>query len=342
MPFERPSLRDLVARTLADTQSRLSADELLRRSDAVVYARVLAGASHELHGHLQWIAQQVIYDTADAEFLERWASIWGIVRKPAQAAAGSVTATGSGSIPAGTLYRRADGAEFEVTASTAAPGAVPLQAVIPGTDGNTTTGESLTLMTPIAGVNTAAVVISLINGSDLEADAGLRERFLARIRRPPNGGSADDYVMWALEVPGVTRAWVFPQELGAGTVTVRFVRDGDSVIIPDAGEVAAVQDHLDSVRPVTAQVHAFGPEPVPLDFSIELIPSTPEVKAAVEASLADLLRREAAPGSTILLSHIREAISVAAGEFDHVLTEPSANVTHTAAEMAIMGEITWL
>lgn len=340
--FERPTLRELVTRTLADTISRLTPDEVLRRADARVYARVLAGASHELHGHLQWVAGQVIYDTAEAEFLERWASLWNITRKPAEFASGSVAAVGAGTVLAGALYRRADGAEFEVTASTLVPADVPLRAVVAGAGGNTAVGAQLSLMTPVAGVSTVATVVSMVNGSDIEDDASLRARFLARIRRPPNGGSAADYVQWALEVPGVTRAWVFPQEAGAGTVTVRFVRDGDTPIIPDAGEIAAVQAHLDEVRPVTAQVYVFAPTAVPLNFSIQLIPSAPEVRAAVAAALADLLQRESAPGATILLSHIREAISTAAGEVDHVLTVPSANVTHTSAQMATMGTITWL
>lgn len=340
--FDRPTLRDLVTRTLADALSRLADTDQLRRADATVYARVLAGASHEMHGHLQWIAEQVIYDTADAEFLERWASLWKITRKPAAAAQGSVTASGAGLVPAGTLYRRGDGGEFAALASSAVPGVVPVQAVAVGADGNTPAGTELSLMTPIAGVSTVAVVAEISGGADEELDASLRDRFLARIRRAPNGGSAGDYVQWALQVPGVTRAWVFPQELGASTVTVRFVRDGDTPIIPDALEVQAVQDHLNVVRPVTAQVHAFAPTAVPLPFSILLAPSTPEARAAVAASLADLLQREAAPGATILLSHIREAISTAAGERDHTLTVPAANVVHTPSQMAVMGAITWL
>lgn len=340
--FDRPTLRELVERTLADVLSRLTGDELLRRSDARVYARVLAGASHELHGHLQWIAQQIIYDTADDEFLVRWASMWDILRKPAEFAGGSVAATGAGTLTAGALYRRADGAEFEVTDDTVVPGSVPLRAVLAGAAGNTDAGVSFSLMTPIGGVSTVATVESMVNGSDAEKIEELRARFLERIRKPPNGGSAHDYVMWAKEVPGVTRAWVFPQELGPGTVTVRFVRDGDASIIPDAGEVAAVQAYIDEMRPVTAQVHVFAPTPAPVNFTIQLMPSTPEVKAAVAASLADMLVREAAPGATILRTHVAEAISTAAGEVDHVLTVPAANILHTSAQMPTMGVITWL
>lgn len=340
--FNRPTLRQLIARTLADMTSRLTTEEQLRRADSTVYARVLAGASHELHGYLDWISRQVIYDTADAEFLERWAGMFGIERKPAEFASGTVTASGAGLIPAGTLYRRSpDGAEFTVTADANAPGVVAVEASLAGASGNMATG-TLSLLTPIAGVATAALVIAITNGSDAEDDAGLRGRFLDRLREPPNGGSAHDYVQWALEVPGVTRAWVYPQELGAGTVTVRFVRDNDASIIPDAGEVTAVFNHIQGVRPVTAQVYVFAPTPVALNFSIDLTPDTAETRAAVTASLQDMLTRESAPGATILLSHIREAVSIAAGETDSIVSVPAANVIHTTAQMATMGVITWL
>ena len=38
----------------------------------------------------------------------------------------------------------------------------------------------------------------------------------------------------------------------------------------------------------------------------------------------------------------REAISIAAGEVDNVLTSPSANVTNTTGAITIMGTITWV
>lgn len=344
--FSRPGLRELIARTLADTQSRLSAEELLRRNDPEVLARVLAGASHALHGHLDWIAEQVIYDTAEAEILDRWAGLFGVDRKPAEFASGTVNASGAGVVPQGAVYRRSDGAEFEVTADSVVPGVVPVRAIVAGAAGNTAAGL-LSLQTPIDGVVTAAAVVGISNGSDVEDDASLRSRLRERLRAPAHGGSKDDYLQWALEVPGVTRAWVNPMELGSGTVTVRFVRDNDGSLIPDAAEVAAVQAYIDERRPVTAQAYVFAPVAVPLDFTIHLVPDTVQARAAVEASLEDLLAREAIPEGgagegTILLSHIREAISVSAGESDHVLSAPAANVVHAVGQMAVMGGITWI
>lgn len=349
MPFSRPTLQELVNRTLADAQTRLGADELIRREDLQVLTRVLAGASHGLHGFIDWLSQQVIFDTAEAEFLERWASIWGINRKAAAAAVGDVTLTGTSGtlVPAGTVLVRADGAEYETDADVTLAGGTATAAVtalVAGQDGNATAASALTIATPITGVNSAVVVTvaALTGAADIESDDDLRARLLARIQSPPHGGAQHDYVAWALEVPGVTRAWVYPAELGLGTVTVRFVRDDDASPIPDAGEVAAVQAYIDALRPVTAVVTVAAPVAVPLNFTIDLVPDTAAIRAAIEVELRDLLRREAAPGVTILLSHIREAISLATGETDHILSVPAANVTHTTGQMATFGAITWV
>lgn len=349
MPFNRPTLQQLIDRAAADIASRVpGADARLRRTLLGVLARMHAGAVHGLYGYLDWLARQLMIDTAETEYLDRWGSIWGVTRKPAAKAKGNVIFTGTEGavIPAATSLARADGVDFTTDAEVAIAGGqatATVTAVQGGANGNTPAGVQLSLVTPIAGVNGAATVgaLGLTQGTDTETDDALRTRLLERIQRPPQGGSASDYVAWAKEVAGVTRAWVYPQELGPGTVTVRFVRDDDANIIPDAAEVQAVQDYIDERRPVTAAVTVVAPVAVPLDLTIQLKPNTSSVQAAVQAELADLLRREAEPGSTILVSHIREAISIAAGETDHVLVSPTADVTHNTGEIAVLGTITW-
>lgn len=350
MSFSRPTLAELVQRTRNDTLSRLSTDEALRRADAEVYARVFSGVAHGLYGFIDWVSRQILPDTSDLDILIRQASIWGVEQKPAAAATGSVTfSVQPGSvIPAGTLLQALDGQQYATTADAVVslPNATaPVEAVAPGAAGNRAAGENMTLVSPVVGVQSVVVAGEMSGGADLESEDDLRGRLIARIQQPPQGGCAYDYEAWALEIEGVTRAWVSPQELGLGTVTVRFVRDNDgtgSAIIPDAAEVAAVQSYIDSHRPVTAQVTVVAPAAVPLNFQIQgLTPNNATVQAAVQAELQDLLLREAVPGGTILLSHIRAAISAAAGETDYVLLSPSANVTNTTGNMSTMGTITW-
>lgn len=348
MSFNRPTLNALITRIRDGLLSRLSFEQM-RRSDAEVYAKEMAGASHELHGHLQYISQQVIYDTAASDYLDRWARIWlTIPRLPAVTAQGNITFTGVNSavIPAGSIVVSQVGVEYStlvdatIVAGVATVSAISLDA---GESANLAATAPLELSTPIASVNSLVSVAAggMVGGADAEDDTKLRARLLARIQQSPHGGADYDYVNWALEVPGVTRAWVYPNELGLGTVTVRFVRDNDVSIIPDAGEVAAVQAHIEALRPVTAQLTVAAPIAETLDFTIAVTPNTAAVKAAVEAELRDLVIREAKPAGTIYLSHIREAISIAAGENNYTMTTPSADITTAAGYMTTFGSITW-
>lgn len=350
MPFNRPVLADLVDRVAADIESRLpGADARLRRSNLSVLARVQAGVAHGLYGYLDFLGRQVIIDTADADYLERWASVWGIGRKVAAAATGVATFTGSNAttIPTGVVLQRADGAEFVTTAAGTISGgsaSIAVAAREPGEAGNTPAGTQLALAAQILGVAGVATVGTggLAAGVDVEADDDLRQRLLSRIQQPPQGGTASDYVTWALEVPGVTRAWVFPQWMGAGTVGVFFVRDGDDSMFPDAGEVQVVADYIAARRPVTAEVYVQAPTELAVNLTISIDPDTTAVRDAITASLADLIDREGEPGGKLLLSHINEAISLAAGEGDHTLTVPSADVQAGAGQMPTLGTITWV
>ncbi|MBI4800442.1 MAG: baseplate J/gp47 family protein [Desulfarculus sp.] len=115
MTFERPTLQQLIDRAVADVTTRLpGADALTRRSNLNVLTRVHAGGVHGLYGYLDYLARQLMPDTAQAAFLERWAGIWGLRRKSATTATGAATIYGSAgfTIPAGALLQRSDGARF--------------------------------------------------------------------------------------------------------------------------------------------------------------------------------------------------------------------------------------
>lgn len=348
MPFTRPELIDLRNAAYADIERIPGADARLAFGNFNVLAHILAGGVDGLYGFLEWQTRQLLPDTADAEYLDRHASIWAVYRRQPVSASGSITVNGAigTTVPVGSLFVRSDGQQFASTAEVTLAGSsagVIVQATSAGVLTNTAAGASLTLVSPVSGLSSQASVgvDGLTNGADIEADADLRLRLLLRLRNPPSGGTAADYEQWALEVPGVSRAWVFPMELGEGTVTVRIVRDGDLSLIPDAGEIATVQTYIDARRPATAELFVVAPVAVPIVFQIALTPDTLAARAAVEAELRDLVLRESAPGKTLLVSHVREAISIALGEDDHVLVAPAGNVTHSVGEMATFGSVTW-
>ena len=355
MPFERPTLPGLIARAVADIESWLpGADARLRRSNLNVLARVLAGLVHSLHGFLLWMSVQLMPDKAEKEHLDRHASLWlPNGRRPAAFALGLVTVVGTNGvvIPAGTVFKRVDGAMYATeleTLITAGSVALMVVAQEEGQAGNALAGTVLILDTPIVGVNASATVTAgaLTGGADIEDDDSLRARVIARIQAPPHSGAQHDYVAWALEVPGVTRVWCSPLEMGDGTVTVRFVRDDDASLLPDVNEVAAVQAYIDARRPVGMHLYAVAPLAHQVVFEVQITPATVAVKAAVDAALRDLLLREAVPEmgggeGKVSLSHIREAISLATGETDNVLQVPVADIVPARGYMVMYGGVIW-
>lgn len=356
MVFNRPSLQTILQRIQCDIDSRLAGtDSFLLRSLLYVIARAVAAVAHGLYGHLAYTARQITPDTADAENLERHA-FWlgrGMTRNAATAATGTVTLAGTdGSvIVAGTSLQRSDGIEYTTDTEVVIAGGVATATVTATTTGqatNASAGQTLTFISPIPGVQSRATVAAggLTGGTDIETPDELLVRLSEAVQLPPQGGSDSDYIRWAKEVSGVTRAWVFRHWDGPGTVGVYFVRDNDASLIPDAAEVQTVADHIDPLRPSGAKaVNIYAPIEVPVDLTIKLQPNTESVRLAVQAELETVFTStnvEDGYGSgTVPLSHITAAISSADGETDHLLVSPVAIITPNAGEIATLGTITW-
>ncbi|MEM1299394.1 MAG: baseplate J/gp47 family protein [Pseudomonadota bacterium] len=348
MSFSRPDLTTLDRRIRSDIEANMDAVPIVRRGSVLAgIARGLAGAAHSIFGHVDWVYKQVFADTADSEQLERHAGFYAIARAAPAQATGQASATGTDGtvIDVGARLGHENGLEFQTTEAAVIAGGtatVAIEAVARGSDGNLTGGERLVFLEPPDGLDSDAAVAApgLAGGADAESDDRLRQRLLERLRRPPQGGAAHDYVAWAKSVPGITRVWVTSESLGA--VTVRVVAD-DAMHgpAPNAGELAAVQTAIDAVRPVTADVTVAAPVLLPVDVTLSVTPDTPEVRAAVEASLAALILRAGAPGAQIPFTHIAEAISLAPGETDHLLTAPAADIVPAVGEMPVLGVVTF-
>lgn len=352
MPTDRPTIPQLVDQGAAKFESQFQSRQMgvlarLRNSVVGIVNRVVAGGLDGLYKYADRLNRNAWPDTCDVESLPDHGARWGKPRLPASRATGTARLVGvdGSTIDLGKILQRGDGFQYvALEAGVIAAGVVDIdiEAVEPGQLGNAVAGTSLSLATPIPGVNSGASAYTEISGgSDIEDPEAWRARILARVRETPQAGAEYDFEQWALEVPGVTRAWCYPREQGAGTVVVRFVRDNDLSIIPDAGEVAAVQAYLEARDHVTSTVYAVAPIATPQNYTIQLLPDSPAIRAAVEAELRDLYRREAKPGGTMLISQEREAISVAAGENDHVLVSPSVNQAHTTGLLPTLGVITW-
>lgn len=350
MAFNRPTLSELVDRIQTDFVSRLELiGALLRKAVVYVMARVMAGASHMMHGHLEFLGLQLFPDKSEAEFLLRQASLFGISQNAPTFAkcTASVTGTNGTPITHGALLVSSGGFEYSVDADVTISGGVgtiAVTAVEAGSESTVSPGVVLDFESPIGGVSaTATVVTSTADGADQEAIDGTRSRLLDRMGDPPMGGNDTDYKEWAESVTGVTRVWVVPRGLGPGTVLVYFARDLDPSPIPDFGEVAAVQAVFDADAPSHATAVAAAPTLNPIAMTLSIVPDNANTRAAIAASLDDLYFRVGDPRSTtVLISAIRTAIGEAEGVTDYTLTVPAGNITQTVGQLPSRGTITYV
>ncbi len=360
MSLTRPTRQQIIDRIASDFKSDFGATYIALRSFLQIFARVFAGGLHLLYGYLDNVVEEMFASSASGAWLERIGAEYGILRTAATASAGGGTATGTVGtvIPAGSELQSSSGNLYTTDAAyTIGAGgsvAVEVTASTEGEASNEAGGAVLTFVSPIAGVDTSVTIDSdgLAGGTDEEADEAYRARILARMRFAPQGGCAADYVTWAKEVSGVTRAWTYPQYMGRGTLAVFFMRDNDTDPYPSLDAAAEVREYLVSHEdsrgitvgcPVTAEPGLFVLAPVrkTVNLSIALYPNTAAVQAAVQDQLEDLFYREGGPGETIYLSEIAEAVSLAEGEERHRPVLPAADVVCAYNEVPEVGTITW-
>jgi len=360
MSFNRRSIPELKKFFRSDVESETgNVYGWLRNSLTAALGKAVAGVTHGLHGHLQHISKQVVAGYAtDSLVIERDATLFlSKGRKEAKGAIGNVDLAGTDgkTLVAGSVFQRA-GFEYVTDSDATIAAGVATVAVTctveidgAGQDSNADEGVTLVLTVPIAGINSNATVATggLTGGTDQETWEQVNQRIRERRQKNPNGSNNDQYEVWAREVAGVTRAWSYSNWLGYGTVGLFFVRDDDATLIPDAAEVQTVQDYIDVLRPSGMKgFSAIAPTEVQLNFTIQLKPNTAAVQAAVESAIKALLLRESkvedgTGNATLPVSHIREAISTATDEEDHVITSPAADVTLNKGELLTPGIFTW-
>jgi uncharacterized phage protein gp47/JayE len=352
MAFKIPTLKELRDAAIATINAKIQgADALLRNSVLNVLATIVASVAHSLYQYISWISRQCFPDTAESLYLNRWGYVWGITRKMASFAFGKIIITGNAGslLPVGTVFQATNGLKYIATESVILTiletADISVKSEKTGYDYNLSAGMKVSLLSPVAGINSDALVGEggITGGTDVEDDNSYRGRILNRIQEPPRGGCKTDYEHWALEVPGVTRAWCYPTELGAGTVTVRFMMD-DSYPdgIPQEGDLERVKEYISAPerKPVAADIFVEAPIAQTINIMIsDLVTNTPEIQNQIRLELKDFFVRETEPGGVIYRSRIDETISATQGEVSHTLTLPDGNIFLDTGKVAVLGEV---
>ena len=337
--------------------SQLGAKAMIPNSALRIMSDAMSGLTHLALLYLDWLAKQLMPDTAEKEWLDRHGMIWLVNadgskgRKAATYAKGTVRFGGTQgfSVPTGTLLNGANALQYQTMTQaeigSSGTGDAALVALTSGVAGNLPDGDALALATPIPSITSAVLFGDMSGGVDIETDDQLRERILHRIQNPPMGGALEDYVTWALAVPGVTRAWAAAEQ-GPGTMTVRFLMDDlypDNHGLPQEADIIAVSDYLESMRPVTVtDLYVVAPVLFFYDITIRnLTVDNGTVRARIEQSIADLEMRRSQPGQTWYRSWVDEAISQAVGENSHEL-DYETTVMPAAGYMPCLGTVLYV
>lgn len=369
MPFARPSLTALRNQSVQDitTSGVPGLTGLLRNAVLRVLAWVMAGLAYSVYGYADWIARMGVPFTAQDEYLYAWAALIGIYPEPATAATGTASFTGNPAesvLPSGTELRRQDGTPYvttgnDVIADSGGVIVAPILATVSGAYTNADAGTTINIVTPVAGILSTGTTGALTGGADVETNDSLRTRMLFKYREPPQGGAEADYIQWALEVPGCTRAWIVSQGYGPGSVAVFPMFDDteaahggfpqgtdgcatEEVRGPTAtGDQALVAEHIWTAQPVTVLTYVAAPTSFSIDVNIDgLDPNTDDMKAAIIGSLNDLFLAIAEINGIIWPSDLYEAILATPGINHFEVTTPLEAVQAGPGELPILGNFT--
>lgn len=244
--FEKMTFENI----LDDMLSRVNTD-VDKREGSIIYDALAPSAYHlaQVYFNLNNFIDLVSGDTAVGEYLDRVVRDYGITRKHATSAERKITTDKP--IPLGarlaiedltfTITKKITDYEYIVTCEQT------------GAIGNAYNGT----MQNIDNVDAVATLTDIIvSGVDEETDDNLRNRFYAYLQRPSTSGNAYNYRDWALSVPGVGDAKVFPLWNGNGTVKVVIINSDMEI---DETLEPIVYKYIESVKPIGAMVAVDSP-----------------------------------------------------------------------------------
>ena len=224
--MDRPTYSDLfqVARNqLLLANPRLTAVDR-EGSDANALVASIAAVGDEVSQQVAYVAAASFLDTAQGTALDRLVfDRYGLVRKPAAAALGTVqftSAAGAAStfgIPENTLLTTSDGVQFQTTEPVTfpigsnGPISAPVRSVLAGATQQVRAGTIVAVVSPIGGAPADLSVTNTLatsGAADPESDNELRERarrFFTTVQR----GTLAAIEQAARSVPGVRYATAF-------------------------------------------------------------------------------------------------------------------------------------
>ncbi|MDD6128301.1 MAG: baseplate J/gp47 family protein [Veillonellaceae bacterium] len=219
---------------------------------------------------LEQLYKACFADTSWGEYLTMIAEQYGVLRRAATKATGTITLTGKGIVPTGSLFTTAAGTKFQTLEYRNVNGTadVPVEAVNAGEAGDVKENTITVIPMSIPGITAVTNAEATSGGYDEEDDEDLLKRYLEKVRLPATSGNKYEYYEWAKSVSGVGDARVKSLWNGPGTVKVIIV-DANMQVAP-ASLIQSVADYIETVRPIGATVTVVSPTPIPVTITAKI------------------------------------------------------------------------
>lgn len=304
-------------------------------------------------------AEKLDVDNLTGDILTRFVQQFrGIDRRAATHAGGTLTVTGTGTVPQGSLFESTGGIQYRAiqTVPIAGTGTVPVQAVQAGPGGNLPAQSVTQIPVTIQGIVSVTNPAPMLGGYAEEDDDTLRARYYTAVREPPTSGNAAHYKSWALECAGVGGVKVFPLAQGNWTVDVVIVADGNKAA--DRELVGRVQTYIDpeskglgdGAAPIGAHAYVTSATEKPIAITATLTLDDPEtiesIRTEIKRALGAYLAGLAFDGSVtsyVSYAQIGGILLDVAGVRDHsglTVGGGTSNIVLGARETAVLGEVT--
>lgn len=329
-----PTLPEIRDRMFADVAHYLpGSGNRPYKSVLSVIITVFAGAVWSLYGFASWMLKQLDPLTANEKWLQIWGDRLGVPRIHAVSARGTVTFAGAEYIPSGTLLQKAK--NQYVVLQDGFPGeALLVEAVEPGYEANIPTAATLTLVSPIAGVELTVTSSPITGGADEEALQAWSQRINEHLKKRQQIGDADDYAGWAREAHTAIRdAWVIGNTPSLGDICIYCLLDPQ---VDSETVLAEAKTRLDRIRNVGGAVHLRVPASVPITVRFGGIEQV-DTQTKITTAVAELITSKRLRSAYLYPEEIERIAANYSSEY--VLLAPVAKIQASDTQVLNLTEV---
>ena len=281
-------------------------------------------------------------------YLDAKCQEYGIYRKQGVKATGEVIFTGeNGTLISNGTILSVDGLYFVVLNDATIvenQAELVVEAFGVGKQYNLSANTRLTATESINGVNDIYVKSNFENGTDVESDEDLRERFFTTIKKSYTSGNVAHYELWTLEVDGTGACNVYPLKHGNGTVEI--VITNADMLGASSELIEKVKANIEKKRPIGANVTVVSATEKAINVSatVRLVKGydIEEVKAEFATKLTQYLKEIAFKDTYISIARLGNLLLDTTGVFDYAdfkVNGANSNIILSDTDVPKVGEL---